>query len=103
MDLASHQRRLLELFRSEYQARSDDDPYIRQVARSKDLEEARRNVGLWRIWVLERTAALTFSLLKRYGLLDEALEDFTGRVNVSPFRETQAPAFLELLSDHPVS
>jgi len=100
MDLADHQRKLLALFRSTYQVRADDDSYIRTVAQSKDLEEARRNVFLWRVYVLERTCALTFTLLKRRKLLKKTLNAFITRHNISPFRETQAPAFLESLSDH---
>jgi hypothetical protein len=100
MDLADHQRKLLGLIRSTYQVRADDDPYIRNVAQSKDLEEARRNIFLWRIYVLERTAALTFALLKQRNLLGEVVGAFITRHNISPFRETQAPAFLEALSSH---
>jgi hypothetical protein len=100
MDLASHQRKLLGLFRSTYQVSADDDGYIVRVAQSKDLEEARQNIFLWRIYVLERTAALTFALLKRRNLLAEAVSAFITRHNISPFRETQAPAFLEGLSTH---
>src|SRR5438093_1790613 len=99
MDLADHQRKLLGLFRSTYQVRADDDSYIHRVAQSKDLEEARRNVFLWRVYVLERTCVLTFTLLKRRNLLKETLNAFITRQNISPFRETQAPAFLEALSD----
>lgn len=101
MDLASHQRKLLGLFRSTYQVCADDDAYIHRVAQSKDLEEGRRNIFLWRIFVLERTCALTFTLLRRRHLLEETVSAFIRRHNISPFRETQAPAFLEDLSGHP--
>jgi hypothetical protein len=84
MDLADHQRKLLGLFRSTYQVRADDDSYIRGVAQSKDLEEARRNVFLWRIYVLERTCVLTFTLLKRRNLLKKTLNTFITRHNISP-------------------
>jgi hypothetical protein len=100
MELAAHQRKLLGLFRSMYQVRSEDDAYIHRVAQSKDLEEARRNIFLWRLFVLERTAVLTFTLLKRRNLLEETLRAFITRHNISPFRETQAPAFLEALGSH---
>lgn len=103
MDLANHQRKLLGLFRATYQVRAADDSYIRGVAQSKDLEEARRNVFLWRIYVLERTCVLTFTLLKRRNLLKKTLNTFITRHNISPFRETQTPAFLESLIDHPDS
>lgn len=103
MKLASHQRKLLGLFRCSYQATVNDDPYIQRVAESKDLDEARRNIFLWRIYVLERTCFLTFTLLKRRKLLQETLSAFINSHNISPFRETQAPAFLETLSNHPDS
>ena len=100
MDLATHQRKLLGLIRSSYQVSSDDDSYIRTVAQSGDLEEARRNVFLWRIYVLERSCRLTFTLLKRRKVLTESVCAFIRQQNISPFRETQAPAFLEMLSAH---
>jgi hypothetical protein len=100
MDLATHQRTLLGLLRSTHQVSVDDDAYIRRVAQSRDLQEARRNIFLWRIYVLERTAALTFELLKRRQLLKDTLNDFIAWHNISPFREMQAPAFLEYVSGH---
>jgi hypothetical protein len=100
MNLAAHQRILLGLFRSTYQVTPDDDAYVHKVAQSKDLEEGRRNIFLWRIFVLERTAVLTFTLLKHRRLLEETLGAFITQHNISPFRETQAPAFLESLTDH---
>jgi len=103
MDLAAHQRKLLGLFRSTYQVRADDEAYIHKVAESKDLEEGRRNIFLWRVWVLERTAVLTFNLLKRRHLVEEAVGAFMRQSNISPFRETQTPAFLEAMSGHPDS
>ena len=65
-----------------------------------DLAVARRNIYLWRVWVMERTCTLTFTLLKRRGLLDETLAAFIAQNNISPFRETQAPDFLESLACH---
>jgi hypothetical protein len=103
MHLAEHQRKLLGLFRSTYQVQADDGVYIRKVAESKDLIEGRRNILLWRIYVLERTATLTFRVLKRCKLLEEALDAFVTRCNISPFRETQSVAFLEGLNNHPDS
>ena len=37
-----------------------------------NLAEGRRNIFLWRLWVLEGTAVLTFRLLRRRQLLDPA-------------------------------
>jgi hypothetical protein len=100
MDLATQQRKLLGLFRTSYRPTADDDAYIWQVAGSKDLEEGRRNIFLWRTWVLERTCALTVRLLRRRNLFDVTLRAFMRETNISPFRETQAPAFLETLRGH---
>lgn len=101
MNLATHQRKLLSLFRSAYQPSAGDDEYIQRVANSRDLNEARKNILMWRFYVLERTAVLTFTLLKQRKLLTEMLKTFIAQYNISPFRETQAPAFLEMMSDHP--
>jgi len=100
MNLATQQRRLLGLIRSNYDVQADDDAYIQQVAQSRELVEARRNIFLWRLWVLERTCVLTFNLLKQRSLLEGLLSAFMAQHNISPFRETQAPAFLEYLSRH---
>jgi len=101
MDLAEHQRKLLGLIRDTYMVSPDDDAYIRRVAASRDLQEARRNVFLWRVYVLERTCVLTFRLLRQWGLLSDVLSAFIARHNISPFRETQAPALLKTLCRHP--
>jgi hypothetical protein len=50
--------------------------------------------------VLERTAVLTFALLRQRNLLTEAVLHFIGGHNISPFRETQAPTFLAMLANH---
>ncbi|MFL6658681.1 MAG: hypothetical protein ACJ8GW_11450 [Massilia sp.] len=99
MDLAAHQRILLGLLRANYQVRSEDDDYFRQVAQSPDLAEARGNIYLWRVYVLERTCVLTVALLRQQGRFEAALQDFIGSHNVSPFREYQPLAFLDSLAD----
>lgn len=100
MDLANHQRILLGLIRSNYQVRPDDGPYFHRVSQSKDLEEARGNIFLWRVYVLERACVLTFTLLKQRNLLKQELDAFIRQHNISPFRETQPPDFLGALSSH---
>ena len=101
MTLAVQQRKLLGLLRSSYDGGSDSDPYIRTVAASADLLEARRNILLWRVFVLERMCPLTFALLKSRGALGELVDAFIRRRNISPFRETQAPEFLDMVSTYP--
>ena len=101
MRLATQQRKLLGLLRSTYDGRGDRDPYIRTVAGSPDLLEARRNILLWRVFVLERMCPLTFALLKSRRALGDLVDVFIRERNISPFRETQAPDFLDMVSAHP--
>jgi hypothetical protein len=101
MDLAGHQQILLGLIRSNYDVRPEDDEYFHRVSRSKDLAEARGNVLLWRVYVLERSCPLTLELLKQRCLLKSELDGFISQQNISPFREFQAPLFLETLCRHP--
>jgi len=100
MDLGNHQRMLLGLMRDTRQPGENDPPYYHRVAASADLREARGNVHLWRIYVLERTCVLTVELLRQGAMLDEALEAFIREKNISPFREYQPLAFLEFLAGH---
>lgn len=100
MDLATCQRKLLGLFRNAYSIQADEDAYIREVAQSKELAEGRKNIHLWRVYVLERTCPLTIGLLRRRKLLEETLDAFIMQQNISPFRETQGPAFLERMGRH---
>lgn len=100
MDLAGHQRILLGLMRSNYQVQDGDDAYFHRVAASRDLGEARENVYLWRVYVLERSCVLTTALLRRTGQFDAALQAFIRSHNVSPFREYQPLAFLAALAAH---
>ncbi|HJY30433.1 MAG TPA: hypothetical protein VJ306_20540 [Pyrinomonadaceae bacterium] len=50
--------------------------------------------------MLERACILTFTLLKQRGLLKQELDTFIRQHNISPFRETQPPDFLEALISH---
>ncbi len=100
MNLATHQRILLGLIRDTYTPRAEDDDYVHRVAACPDLQEARGNIFLWRVYVLERTCVLTVALLRQRGWLDDALNTFMRTHNVSPFREYQPLAFLEFLADH---
>jgi len=100
VNLATHQRAMLQLIRSPGEVPVFDDAYLSMVAHSTDLQEARHNVFLWRAYVLKRTAPLTFNLLKRRRLLKAELDAYIALHNLSPFRETHAPVFLDQLSAH---
>jgi hypothetical protein len=97
-DLARHQRTLLALMRSAAPPEPEDDPYFHRVATSADLAEARRNVLLWRVYVLERSCVLTVALLRRRRTLGVTLQEFIASHNLSPFREFQPRDFLSWLS-----
>ena len=99
MDLATHQRVLLGLIRSTHEVGAADDAYFHEVAASEDLKEARGNIFLWRVYVLERTCVLTVALLRQCARFDAALQEFVRIRNVSPFRELQPLAFLEFLAE----
>ncbi len=100
MDLATHQRKLLDLMRSTDQVGPDDDVHIRSVAQSRSLDEAREGFFRWRVYALERTCVLSFALLKQRNLVTDVVNAFIARHNVSPLRETQGPAFLHMLCSH---
>jgi hypothetical protein len=85
--------------RATYQVRAEDDGYFHRVAASRDLEEARGNVLLWRVYVLERTCVLTVALLCQQQRLSSVLQEFIRRQNISPFREFQPRAFLAFAGD----
>jgi hypothetical protein len=97
-DLCRHQRALLALLRSGVLPDPDDDPYLHRVAVSPDLAQARENVLLWRVYVLERSCVLTLALLRGRRSLIATLHDFIAGHNLSPFREFQPRAFLAWLS-----
>jgi hypothetical protein len=100
MQLAEHQRILLGLMRANYKVKPDDGAYFHRVARSPDLAEARGNVFLWRVYVLERTCVWTVALLRQLGGFDGALQAYIRSENISPFREYQPIGFLQSLAQH---
>ena len=100
MNLATHQTTMLGLLRDSYAVHADDSAYVRRVAASRDLQEARGNVLLWRVFVLERTCVLTVTLLRQRRQFEPALQAFIKGHNISPFREYQPPAFLASLAGH---
>ncbi len=97
-DLAHHQRAMLKLMRGGQLGPSEGDPHLHQVAASRHLAEARRVVLLWRVHMLEQGCALTMALLRSRRTLGPTLQEFVDNHNLSPFRESQAHAFLEWLS-----
>ncbi len=101
MDLAQQQRKLLGLIKSRYIPTANDDPYILDVAQSKQLRAIRAIVVFWRALGIERYCILTSRVLKRRGLFDAVVEDFVNTQDFSPFVEVLGALFVETMSSHP--
>ena len=100
MDLAEHQRKLLGLIKTTYQATNDDDSYIQAVAQSKHLEVMHEIVVFWRSLGVERYCVLTASLLKQRGIFDKNIETLIKTQAVSPFIEKLGRTFVEMMSQN---
>lgn len=98
MDLAEHQRKLLGLIKTTYQATSNDEPYIQTVAQSKHLEVMHEIVVFWRSLGVERYCVLTASLLKQRGVFDESIENLIKTQALSPFIEKLGRTFVDMMS-----
>jgi len=100
MELASHQRKLLGLIKSTYEGSNDEDPYIRKVTQSTNLEVIREIAAWWRALNIERYCVLTTSLLKRWGIFEKTVEEFAKNRGSSRFIERLGPQFLEEMGGH---
>jgi len=100
MDLTSHQRKLLGLIKSTYEGSNDEDPYIRKITRSTNLEVIREIAAWWRALNIERYCVLTTSLLKRWGIFESAIEEFAINQDTSRFIERLGTQFLEEMGRH---
>lgn len=99
MDLAGHQRALLELI--EYGAPAapvgDRDAYIADVAGSEGLRVLRDIVASWEAYDVRRSCPLTAIALSRSGRLEEAVRSVSFGAS-SALLDARAMLFLEELS-----
>jgi hypothetical protein len=100
MDLVSHQRKLLGLIKSTHEGSNDEDSYIREVARTKNLEVIREIAAWWRTLNIERYCVLTTSLLKNWGIFERTVEEFAKNRETSRFIECLGTQFLEEMGRH---
>lgn len=100
MDLARHQRKILRLIKSTYDGSDDDDPYIRSLAGSKNLELVREISTWWRMVGIQQSCTLTPRLLKELGTFEPTVQEFVRDWKISPFVEHLADAFLEAMGRH---
>jgi hypothetical protein len=100
VDLASHQRKLLGLIKSTHEGSSDEDPYIREVTRSANLELIREIAAWWQALNIERYCVLTSSLLKSWQIFERTVEEFAKKRATSRFIEGLGSQFLEEMGRH---
>jgi hypothetical protein len=100
MSLASHQRKLLGLIKSTYEGSNDEDPYIREVTGSTNLEVMREIATWWRALNIERYCVLTTSLLKSWDIFERTVEEFAKTREPSRFIECLGTQFLEEMGQH---
>jgi hypothetical protein len=95
VDLAAHQRALLQLIESgSLPAAEADDPYLREVAGSAGLRVVREIVARWEAFDIRRACPLTAAALDHEGRFDELI----GAVpfgSSSAFAESRSALFLE--------
>ena len=101
MDLASHQRALLDLIKSGRVEPGNADPYIRKIAGSEELKVVQDIVMSWRKFDIERYCRLTATLLKKRGQFEETIRAFAATPDLSPFIEKLGETFLQQMSRHP--
>jgi hypothetical protein len=98
MNIAQHQRDLFRLVTLGDDRIGADDPYIKAVAQSPQLEMLREVILSWREFDVERSCVLTSALLRRLGIFKELVREFASRGPISPFVEKLGEAFLEGVS-----
>jgi hypothetical protein len=95
VDLATHQRALLELIASgSLPASAADDPYLREVAGSAGLRVVREIVAQWEAYDVRRSCPLTAAALARTGRFDELMRTVPFGSS-SAFVEARSALFLE--------
>ena len=96
--LEHRQRGLLDLVKN--RGHVPRDPYLRQVANSRELTMVRKIALWWRAMSLEAQCRFTARLLKRLGCFDARVGDYFDRHATSPFIEELSLGFLASLHDH---
>jgi len=90
--LEAQQRGLLDLVKG--RGAPPDDPYLKRVARSRELAMVRSIALWWRAYTLERQCPFTAKLLKREGRFDALVTAYFDANATSPFAEDVSRGFL---------
>jgi len=96
--LERQQRGLLNLIKN--RGLPPDDPYLRQVAGSRELTIVREIAVWWRAFQIEDQCYFTSRLLKRRECFDTIVTTYFNNNPTSPFIEELGRDFLNSLRDH---
>lgn len=99
MNLQTLQINLLNLVKSRAGAGSLEDPYLRKVAACDNLALARKIIFWWRRLQVQNYCALTTTLLRSYGVLDDEVLRFSNG-QFSVFREEVGLEFIDFINVH---
>ena len=97
--LERQQRGLLDLIKN--RGVPPEDPYLRQVANSRELEMVREIAIWWRTFQIEDQCRFTSRLLKRCECFEDVVVTYFNNHRTSPFIEELSQDFLNSLVDHP--
>ena len=97
--LERQQRGLLDLIKN--RGVPPEDPYLRQVANSRELEMVREIAIWWRAFQIEDQCRFTSRLLKRCECFEDVVVTYFNNHRTSPFIEELSQDFLNSLVDHP--
>jgi hypothetical protein len=100
MDLAAHQRQMLELLQFSPAKLESNDPYVERLAGACELATIREIILWWRLFDLETYCALTASVLKQRGIFDDEVRAFLGRGRFTRLRDKLRTAFLAEMRHH---
>jgi hypothetical protein len=97
--LERQQRGLLDLIKN--RGVPPEDPYLRQVANSRELEMVREIAIWWRAFQIEDQCRFTSRLLKRCECFEDVVVTYFNNHRTSPFIEELSQDFLNSLVDDP--
>ena len=95
MNLADEQRRIAALITGRAAEREDEDGYVAEVARSRQLALLREIALWWRSFAVDRYCPLTAAVLKQVGAFEGTVAGFVRSRDSSAFIEEVGGAFLE--------
>ncbi len=99
--LEVYQRGMLDLVKN--RGLATDDPYLRDLAKSRELAILREIAIWWRTFQIDVQCRFTSRLFKRRGCFEQSVTSYFDQNATSPFVEELSHGFLTSLRDHPDS